>query len=93
MKWNDLSFWKKLAITFGALLILLIVSSLISYKGVETTIAVSEHTESLNQLHDLFYTKTIDHYKWLNKVDRVILDGKTTRLGVQRTLWRPSRSW
>ena len=83
MKWNDLTFWKKLAITFGALLIMLIVSSVISYKGVEKTIAVSQHTESLNQLHDLFYVKTIDHYKWLNKVDRILLDGKSTRLGVQ----------
>ena len=74
---------KKLAIAFGALLVLLIVSSLISYNGVGTTIAVSRHTESMNQLHDLFYSKTIDHYKWLNKVDRVLLDGKSTRLGVQ----------
>jgi methyl-accepting chemotaxis protein len=83
MKWNDLSFWNKLAITFGTLLVLLMLSSVISYKGVATTVAVSRQTQSINALHDLFYAKTIDHYKWLNKVDRVLLDGNSSRLGVQ----------
>jgi methyl-accepting chemotaxis protein len=83
MKWNDLAFWKKLSIAFGALLALLIVSSGVSYTGMLSTLKGAQRTELINNLNSLFYEKTIDHYRWLNKVDRVLLDGEGTRLGVQ----------
>jgi hypothetical protein len=61
MKWNDLAFWKKLSIAFGALLALLIVSSGVSYTGMMSTLKGAQRTELLNNLNSLFYEKTIDH--------------------------------
>ena len=46
MKWNDLSFWKKLAITFGALLILL--TSLLLVRRV--TLPLSRLSEAVRRL-------------------------------------------
>ena len=83
MKWNDLAFWKKLSIAFGALLALLVASAGLSVKGVTETRQQCMHTQYINGIHALFSEKTLDHYRWLSRVDSVLLDGTSTRLGVQ----------
>jgi len=83
MKWNDLAFWKKLSIAFGTLLALLVASAGISIVGVGSVRQQCQHAQYINAVNHLFTQKTLDHYRWLSAVDKVLLDGRSTRLGVQ----------
>ena len=83
MNWKNLAIWKKLAIAFGVLLVLLIISATISYKGISTIQRLNRHAQNASKIHGLFAEKTLDHYRWLAAIDQVLLNGKSNRLGVQ----------
>ncbi len=83
MKWKDLAIWKKLAIAFGTLLLLLIISAAISFKGINAIIDQNQHSQDADMIHKLFSEKILDHYRWLAAVDRVLMEGKGSRLNVQ----------
>jgi methyl-accepting chemotaxis protein len=83
VSWKDLAIWKKLAIAFGAFLVLLIISATISYKGINAIQQQNRYVQNAAKIHKLFSEKTLDHHRWLAAVDQVLLDGKSNRLGVQ----------
>ncbi len=83
MNWNDLNFGKKLSLTLGALLVLLMVSSVVSFTGLKSTLKNSQHAQSMTELYNHFYARTTDHYRWRHRVDQALMDGKVTHLGVK----------
>lgn len=83
MKWKDLSFGKKLAIGFGTIIVLLIISAAASYTGINKIQKSSDSALLSGALYDLFSEKMMDHYKWLNNVDIALLDDTIRNLNVQ----------
>ena len=83
VSWNNLSIRKKLALAFGTLLLLLVISAAISYNGIGTIIDQNRHSQHADITHEIFSEKMMDHYRWLVAVDQVLMAGKASRLGVQ----------
>lgn len=83
MYWNNLAIWKKLCLGFGTLLLLLILNSAISYRGILAIIDESRLSNNAHIAQAVFHQKHLDHFQWLTAVDKALIEGKSKSLGVQ----------
>lgn len=79
MSWKNLAFRKKLFISFGSLVVLIILIAFVAIKGVSH---VNDNRQSEKLYKDVAQRIT-DHYIWVNKVYSDILDEDKTHLDVQ----------
>ncbi len=83
MKFQNVSFGKKLGGAFGAGLLLLAAISLISYCSIRQMAGQASEAEKANQIALLFGAKIADHMDWLNTLDRFLIDPEGKRLQLQ----------
>lgn len=83
MKWSDLSVGQKNGIGFGAVLLLLIVLSIISYKGVTGIVGNAGQVIQGNQLDGELAQREVDHLNWVSQVNALLTDENVTELSVQ----------
>ncbi len=77
MKWKDLAFWKKLGLSFGILVAMLISSSLGVYFALNHISAKASDTINASKIDSILARKIILHYQGVDKIYKALLMGDT----------------
>jgi len=80
---RDLTVGKKMALGFGAMVVLLAALGTLSYTGVGGIVANASEVITGNQLDGSLAQKEVDHLNWANKVSALLTDDTVTELAVQ----------
>lgn len=83
MRWLDFSLNKKLGISFGSILMLLTLVSVISWLGFKGFGKSLDDVSFLNDLDQLMLQKEVDHLRWRGKIAEFLLDESQKELKVQ----------
>ncbi len=75
MKWRDLAFWKKLGLSFGGLVAILITSSLGVYFALNHISAKASDTINASKIDSILARKIILHYQGVDKIFKALLMG------------------
>ena len=78
-RWKDLSFGKKLAIGFGAVLILVAMVTVMTNTGVSGILNKADMVIKGNKLDGILAQREIDHLNWVRQVNALL----TGRIGFQ----------
>ena len=79
MSWQNLRLGAKMAISFGLLLVLIVVQSFQSASGVEGIIAEGTRVLRASQLKGEINQRIIDHLRWATKAGAFMSDGRRRR--------------
>lgn len=83
MRWKNVKLGKKLAIGFGAVLVLLSIVGLLTINGIGGIIGTLSKTNQLNALNQEILQREIDHLKWSASVSELLTNKQVLELKVQ----------
>ncbi|MBF0421694.1 MAG: CZB domain-containing protein [Magnetococcales bacterium] len=83
MGWKHLSLGKKIMVSIGSVLIILLGVSGWSLRGIDTMVANGLEVVNGNKLRGELLQREVDHLNWVNRVSTFINDEKSTEIGVQ----------
>ncbi|HKJ05008.1 MAG TPA: methyl-accepting chemotaxis protein [Geopsychrobacteraceae bacterium] len=83
MNWKNLKLSKKFAISFGAILLLLIIISTWSGTGVRDIVNDAEEVISGNRIRADIVQREVDHLKWAIALNSLLTDENVTEMTVQ----------
>jgi len=83
MAWRDMTIGKKIALGFGAVLVLLCAAGVLSYTGVGGIVQNAGEVIEGNRLDGVLAQRELDHLNWANKVNALLTDDKVSKLNVE----------
>ncbi len=83
MKWKNLKLNVKFLISFGLIIILLIIISLWAIKGIGGIVENNNKINKGNKLNSNIEHKYVQHLQWASDVNKLLLDDNVTKLAVQ----------
>ncbi len=84
MSWKNMTIGKKIYLSFGVVLSLLVALGLLNYFGVGNIVGNAEEVIHGNQLDGLLAQKEVDHLNWAAKVNALLTDEEVTSLAVEK---------
>ncbi len=83
MKWKNIKLSKKFMIGFGSILLLAVVISGWSIKGINSIIWDAESVIEGNDFNTVMFERTIDHFAWTQKLSEFLLNENVEELKLQ----------
>jgi methyl-accepting chemotaxis protein len=83
MNWKNLKLRGKLAVGFGAVLLLLVIVGAWSIMGIGGIVGNAGEVIEGNKLRAEIVQKEVDHLNWANKLNAFLTDKNTTTLNIQ----------
>ncbi len=83
MNWKKMTIGKKIGLGFGFVLMLLALSGLLSYSGVDGIVNYAKQVINGNILDGYLAQVEVDHLNWANKVNALLTDHNVSKLTVE----------
>ncbi|OFX26458.1 MAG: hypothetical protein A2041_00525 [Bacteroidetes bacterium GWA2_31_9b] len=83
MNWKNIKLGKKLSIAFGIVIVILIIVTIWSIKGINEIVRNSKEIIEVDKLLADIEQKHIDHLKWASEVNKLLTDKNAKELNVQ----------
>ena len=83
MNWKNIKLGKKLSISFGIIIVILIIVTFWAIKGLNGVVRNSEDMMEVDKLLIDIEQRHIDHLKWANEVNKLLTDANVEELNVQ----------
>ena len=83
MKWKDLKLGKKFFLSFGLIIILLVVVAFWAINGIGGIVGNAEEVIEGNKLRTDLEHKYVQHLLWASEVNKLLTDDRVTKLNVQ----------
>ncbi len=83
MEWNKMTIGKRITLSFGVIVVLLIVLGVLNYSGVSTIVGNAREVIAGNKLDGLLAQREVDHLNWVGQVSALLTDDKVTTLAVE----------
>ena len=83
MKWKDLKLRRKFSISFGLVILLLLVVAFWAINGINKIVTNASEVIEGNKLRTELEHKYVQHLHWAQEVNKLLTDENTTKLNVQ----------
>ena len=83
MNWKNLKLGKKFFISFGTVIILLVLVAIMALNGINGLISNSDDVIERNNFQTELDHKYIQHLQWASEVNKLLTDKNTTKLSVE----------
>lgn len=83
MKWNNLKLGRKFLLSFGAVIVLLVIVAFWAIRGIGGIVGNAEEVIEGNKLRTELEKKYVQHLQWAQNVNRLLTDETVTKLNVQ----------